>query len=219
MIVHKSRKKAVCITVAGFLAGIAGGLILYCVRDVVLGWCFVATAGFTLLYGIGSLYDRRAYIVLTEDGITEMFTIRGQIEWEAILYADDFYFRGQYWVRLLLESNYKPAAHTAGLVLAVRPPLRIEGRKGGLSAHDGAGDRFHAAGRPDPADEGSGCAREDRAAERLPVEIKSAAGALRPGIPSAAVGRAYRPCLSRGKDSVRPHGMGGQAGDLLSVIV
>ena len=55
MIVHKSRKKAVRITVAGFLAGIAGGLILYCVRDVVLGWCFVATAGFTLLYGIGSL--------------------------------------------------------------------------------------------------------------------------------------------------------------------
>ena len=108
MIVHKSRKKAVCITVAGFLAGIAGGLILYCVRDVVLGWCFVATAGFTLLYGIGSLYDRRPYIVLTEDGITEMFTIRGQIEWEAIRYADDFYFRGQYWVRLLLESNYKP---------------------------------------------------------------------------------------------------------------
>ena len=108
MIVHKSRKKAVCITVAGFLAGIAGGLILYCVRDVVLGWCFVVTAGFTLLYGIGSLYDRRPYIVLTEDGITEMFTIRGQIEWEAILYADDFYFRGQYWVRLLLESNYKP---------------------------------------------------------------------------------------------------------------
>ena len=105
MIVHKSRKKAVRITVAGFLAGIAGGLILYCVRDVVLGWCFVATAGFTLLYGIGSLYDRRPYIVLTEDGITEMFTIRGQIEWEAIRYADDFYFRGQYWVRLLLESN------------------------------------------------------------------------------------------------------------------
>ena len=185
MIVHKSRKKAVRITVAGFLAGIAGGLILYCVRDVVLGWCFVATAGFTLLYGIGSLYDRRPYIVLTEDGITEMFTIRGQIEWEAIRYADDFYFRGQYWVRLLLESNYKPQL--------IRPAWfwrfdRLSIRKGGLSAHDGAGDRFHATGRPDPADEGSGCARKDRAAERLPVEIKSAAGASRPGIPFAAVG-------------------------------
>ena len=108
MIVHKSRKKAVRITVAGFLAGIAGGLILYCVRDVVLGWCFVATAGFTLLYGSGSLYDRRPYIVLTEDGITEMFTIRGQIEWEAIRYADDFYFRGQYWVRSMAAARTQP---------------------------------------------------------------------------------------------------------------
>lgn len=188
MIVHKSRKKAVCITVAGFLAGIAGGLILYCVRDVVLGWCFVATAGFTLLYGIGSLYDRRPYIVLTEDGITEMFTIRGQIEWEAHPLRGRFLFPGTILGAVAAREQLQAAAHTAGLVLAVRPPLRIEGRKGGLSAHDGAGDRFHAAGRSDPADEGSGCAREDRAAERLPVEIKSAAGAPRPGIPSAAVG-------------------------------
>ena len=60
------------------------------------------------MYGICSLYDRRPYIVLTEDGITEMFTIRGQIEWEAILYADDFYLRALYWVRLLLERICKP---------------------------------------------------------------------------------------------------------------
>ena len=76
MIIHKSRKKAVCITVAGLLAGIAGGLVLYYVRDVVLGWCFVITAGFALLYGMGSLFDRRPYIVLTEYGITEPFAIR-----------------------------------------------------------------------------------------------------------------------------------------------
>ena len=94
MIIHKSRKKAVCITIAGLLAGIAGGLVLYYVRDVVLGWCFVITAGFALLYGIGSLFDRRPYIVLTEYGITEPFAIREQIEWDAVLYADDFYFRG-----------------------------------------------------------------------------------------------------------------------------
>lgn len=108
MIIHKSRKKAVCITVAGLLAGIAGGLVLYYVRDVVLGWCFVITAGFALLYGMGSLFDRRTYIVLTEYGITEPFAIREQIEWDAVLYADDFYFRGQYWVRLLLGRDYKP---------------------------------------------------------------------------------------------------------------
>lgn len=108
MIVRKSRKKAMYIIVAGFLAGIAGGLILYYLHDAVLGWCFVIAAGFTLLYGIGSLSDRRPYIILTENGITETTVIREQIEWEAILYADDFYFRGQYWVRLLLARTYKP---------------------------------------------------------------------------------------------------------------
>ena len=45
MIIHKSRKKAVCITVAGLLAGIAGGLVLYYVRDVVLGWVFRDNGG------------------------------------------------------------------------------------------------------------------------------------------------------------------------------
>lgn len=106
--IHKSRKKAVCILIAGFLAGLAGGLVLHYAHDTVLGWCFVITAGFTLLYGAGSLFDRRAYILLTERGIDELFTIREEIEWEAILHADDFYFRGQYWVRLLLYRNYKP---------------------------------------------------------------------------------------------------------------
>lgn len=61
-----------------------------------------------LLYGIGSLFDRRPYIILTVEGITEMFTIREQIEWAAILHADDFFFRGQYFVRLLLDRSYKP---------------------------------------------------------------------------------------------------------------
>lgn len=107
-IIRKSRKKATGITVAGFLAGIAGGLILHYVHDILLGWCLVITAIFTLIYGIGSLLDRRAYIVLTEQGITERFSIREQIEWDAVIHADDFYFRGQYWVRLILDRNYKP---------------------------------------------------------------------------------------------------------------
>lgn len=110
MIIHKSRKKAVCIVIAGFLAGIAGGLILHYVHDIVLGWCFVLTACFALLYGVGSLFDRRPYIVLTAYDFTELLTIREPIAWEAIRYADDFYFRGQYWVRLLLDRNYKPQA-------------------------------------------------------------------------------------------------------------
>lgn len=113
-VIRKSRKKAVTITIAGFLAGIAGGLILHYVHDVVLGWCFVIAAGLTLLYGIGSLADRRPYIILTELGLTDLFTVREEIAWEAILHADDFYYRGQYWVRLLLDRNYKPQIGTTG---------------------------------------------------------------------------------------------------------
>lgn len=114
LIIRKSRKKAATITVVGFLAGIAGGLVLHYVNDVVLGWVLVITAGLTLLYGIGSLADRRPYLILTEHGITELFTVRDQIAWEAILHADDFFYRGQYWVRLLLDRNYKPQLGTTG---------------------------------------------------------------------------------------------------------
>lgn len=114
LVIRKSRKKAVTVTVVGFLAGIAGGLILHYVHDVVLGWCFVITAGFTLLYGIGSLADRRPYLVLTERGLTEQFSVRQEIAWEAILRADDFYYRGQYWLRLLLDRRYKPQIGTTG---------------------------------------------------------------------------------------------------------
>lgn len=72
------RRRAAC-------GSIAGGLVLYYVRDVVLGWCFVITAGFALLYGIGSPPDRWPYINrLTEYGITEPFAIREQIEWDAV---------------------------------------------------------------------------------------------------------------------------------------
>lgn len=108
LVIHKSKKKATIVTVAGLLAGTAGGLVLVYVQDAVLGWCLILTALFTLLYGIGSLFDRRPYIVLSEQGITELFTIREQIEWNAILHADDFFFRGQYFVRLLLDRSYKP---------------------------------------------------------------------------------------------------------------
>lgn len=113
-VIRKSKKKAATVTVVGFLAGIAGGLILHYVHDVVLGWCFVLTAGLALLYGIGSLADRRPYLILTERGLTELFTLREEIAWDAIPHADEFFYRGQYWVRLLLDRNYKPQLSTTG---------------------------------------------------------------------------------------------------------
>lgn len=110
VVIRKSRKKATATTVAGLLAGIAGGLVLYYVGDRLLGWCFVITAVFTLIYGIGSLFDRKPYIILSESGITDMATVRQEIEWDAVQFADDFFFRGGYFVRLLLRRDYKPQA-------------------------------------------------------------------------------------------------------------
>lgn len=112
LIIHKSRKKATVVIVVGFLLGIAGGLFLQYADNAVAGWCLIITAVFTLIYGFGSFFDRRAYIILTEQGITELFSIREEIEWDAVQFVDDFYFRGQYFVRLLLDRSYKPAILT-----------------------------------------------------------------------------------------------------------
>lgn len=108
MIIHKSKRKATLITAAGFVTGIAGGLLMQHADNIVIGWCFLITAILTLILGFGSLFDKRPYIVLTEHGITELFSIREEIEWEAILHTDDFFFRGQYFVRILLGVDYKP---------------------------------------------------------------------------------------------------------------
>ena len=108
MVIRTSRKKAAGIVVAGGAAGLAGAYVLYVGFDAVVGGCLVLAALFALLYGFGSLADRRPRLVLTERGITELDTIREPIEWEAIRHVDDFYFRGQFWVRLLLDRAYKP---------------------------------------------------------------------------------------------------------------
>lgn len=108
IVIRKSRKKAIVTTLAGFLIGIAGGLVLMYGNNPFVGWSGIIIAVLTLLLGISSLYDHKPYIVLTEEGITETTTIRELIEWPAIRYADDFYFRGQYIVRLILDRTYKP---------------------------------------------------------------------------------------------------------------
>lgn len=107
--IRKSRKTAAGITVVGFLVGIGGALLLQYAGETLVGWLFIITAGFTLIYGFGTLFDRRPSLILNREGITELYTICEPIEWDAILYADDFFFRGQYLVRLLLDRAYKPA--------------------------------------------------------------------------------------------------------------
>lgn len=109
VIIHKSKKKATIITASSLVFASAGYLILRYGGDDVMGRGFIILSMLCLLFGAGSLYDRKPCIVLTEQGITEMTTVREEIEWDAILYVDDFFFRGEDFVRLLTDRAYKPA--------------------------------------------------------------------------------------------------------------
>lgn len=108
VVIRKSAKTAAGITVVGFLLGIGGALLLRYAGEALVGWLFIITAGFTLVYGFGTLLDRRPQLILSVECITEPFSVREPVEWNAIRYADDFFFRGQYVVRMLLDRDYKP---------------------------------------------------------------------------------------------------------------
>lgn len=106
--IYKSKRKAVAITIASLIAGIGGALVLLYAEDPVLGWLLVISSLFGAILGIGSAADRKPYIILSENGITELSVIREEIGWDEIVYADDFFFRGQDFIRLLLDRKYKP---------------------------------------------------------------------------------------------------------------
>lgn len=107
--IYRSRKKATALTLAGFVMGLAGGLVFIYTTENLLGWCLTIAALFILILGISSFFDRKPQIILTERGITEPYSIREEIEWDAIISVDDLFFRGQNFVRLVVGREYKPA--------------------------------------------------------------------------------------------------------------
>ena len=106
--IYKSKKTARIIIFTGLLLAISGGWFIQYADKSTIGGSFIILSILCLIFGIGSWFDRKPYIILTESGITEMFSIREEIEWSAIRQADEFYYRGQYFIRLLLDRNYKP---------------------------------------------------------------------------------------------------------------
>lgn len=110
LIIYKSKRKSVIIIIAGALIGVAGTVFLFRTADKGLGWVVLIASVMLLTLGVGSLLDRKPQIIITRRGITEMFTIREEIEWSAILHVDDFFYRGQNFVRLLLPANYRGEA-------------------------------------------------------------------------------------------------------------
>lgn len=108
VVIYQSRKKAAVITFFSPILALTGWLFLEYAGNGTAGWSFIILSGLCFIYGIGIWFDRKPYLVLTETGITDLSVIREEIEWDAIRGVGDFYFRGQFFVCLLIDRNYKP---------------------------------------------------------------------------------------------------------------
>lgn len=107
--IHRSRKKAAVIVIVGVVFAVVGWVFLHFLFQNVIGWSMILLSALCFLFGIGTLADRKPYIVLTESGITDMTTVKEEIEWDAIRHVDEFYYRGLYFIRLLVDRGYKPS--------------------------------------------------------------------------------------------------------------
>lgn len=108
VVLYKSGKKAIGIICIGLLLAAGGGLLLHYTGKGVIGWSLIILSGLCLILGIGTWMDKKPALILTTNGITDLNGIRQEIEWDAILRADESFYRGQYFVRLLLDRYYKP---------------------------------------------------------------------------------------------------------------
>lgn len=109
VIIYKSKKKSITIIVISLLIAIGGWLFLQYTSKNVIGWSFIILSLMCIIFGIGSWFDKKPYIIMTETGITEMYGAREEIEWDAIRKVDEFYYRGQFFICLLTDMNYKPS--------------------------------------------------------------------------------------------------------------
>lgn len=108
IVIYKSKNKSVILILVSVLLAGSGWLLLQYMDKNVVGWSLVILSVLGLLFGVGTWFDRKPYIILTENGITELSYIRQEIEWSAICRAEEFYFRGQYFICLLVGKDYKP---------------------------------------------------------------------------------------------------------------
>lgn len=109
IIIYKSKRKAIGITLVGVLLALAGWLFLRYAQHPVVAWSFIILSVLCLIFGLGSFFDRKPSIILTENGITKMSGEQQEIEWDAIRQVGELYYRSQHFIRLLTERNYKPS--------------------------------------------------------------------------------------------------------------
>lgn len=110
VVIYKSKSKAFGFIIASLILVVAGWIFLEIPGRNVVGWSFVILSVLCLIFGIGTYFDKKPYIILTESGVTDMSVFRDEVEWDDILHVDDFYYRGLYFVRLLVARDYMPTS-------------------------------------------------------------------------------------------------------------
>ncbi|MCD7973105.1 MAG: hypothetical protein LUG18_10665 [Candidatus Azobacteroides sp.] len=108
IVIYRSERKSLFVIFGSLLLVAAGYLFLHNTNKEVIGWSIIILSVLCLIFGIGSLFDRKPQLILTKDGITEMNSVREEIEWNAIHQVDEFFYRGQNFIRFLVNRNYKP---------------------------------------------------------------------------------------------------------------
>lgn len=108
VVIYKSKSKAFAFIIASLILVIGGWLFLQLPDKSVVGWSFIILSVMCLIFGVGTFFDKKPYIIMTEKGITELSSIREEIEWEEILQVNEFYYRGMYFIRILINRDYKP---------------------------------------------------------------------------------------------------------------
>lgn len=107
--VYKSKRKAATMLLISVVVLIIGVLLVLNTDKQVAGWSIIILSGLGLLLGLSTLLDRMPLISVDETGIADRTQKNETIEWNAIHDANPFHFRGQYYLRIIVDKDYKPS--------------------------------------------------------------------------------------------------------------
>lgn len=112
--IYKSRKKAGYLFLFAVVFVFFGVFLLEDNQRVVIGWSCIILGGFGMLYTLYAWFNRKPQIILSDIGISARTFRNEVIEWDAITASDEFFFRGQYYIRILVDKDYKPQIPRSG---------------------------------------------------------------------------------------------------------
>ncbi len=107
--IYKSKRQAITIIIISLAILVTGILLLTATDKTVAGWSIIILAALGLLFSISSVSDKKPQIKVNETGISDRTFPNELIEWGAIRNATSIDFRGQRYIRLVVDKDYKPS--------------------------------------------------------------------------------------------------------------